>query len=29
MALRDAIENGKLKKVYFADYEPETFRGFA
>ena len=28
MALREAIENGKLKKVYFADYEQETFLGF-
>ena len=28
MALRDAIENGNLKKVYFADYEQHTFLGF-
>ena len=28
MALREAIENGKLKKVYFADYEQHTFLGF-
>ena len=28
MALRDAIEDGKLKKVYFADYEQHTFLGF-
>ena len=28
MALRDAIEDGKLTKVYFADYEQQTFLGF-
>ena len=28
MALREAIEDGKLTKVYFADYEQETFLGF-
>ncbi len=28
MALRDAIEDGKLEKVYFADYEQQTFLGF-
>ena len=28
MALREAIEDGQLKKVYFADYERETFLGF-
>ena len=28
MALREAIENGNLKKVYFADYEQHTFLGF-
>ena len=28
MALRDAIEDGNLKKVYFADYEQHTFLGF-
>ena len=28
MALRDAIDDGKLTKVYFADYEQETFLGF-
>ena len=28
MALRDAIEDGGLKKVYFADYEQQTFLGF-
>ena len=28
MALREAIEDGKLKKVYFADYEQHTFLGF-
>ncbi len=28
MALREAIENGKLEKVYFADYEQQTFLGF-
>ena len=28
MARRDAIEDGKLKKVYFADYEQHTFLGF-
>jgi len=28
MALRKAIGNGKLKKVYFADYEQHTFLGF-
>ena len=28
MALQDAIEDGKLKKVYFADYEQHTFLGF-
>ena len=27
MALREAIEDGQLKKVYFADYEQETFLG--
>ena len=28
MALRGAIANGELKKVYFADYEQKTFLGF-
>ena len=28
MALREAIEDGKLQKVYFADYEQQTFLGF-
>ena len=28
MALREAIEDGNLKKVYFADYEQHTFLGF-
>ena len=28
MALREAIEDGKLTKVYFADYEQQTFLGF-
>ena len=28
MALRKAIDNGKLTKVYFADYEQHTFFGF-
>jgi len=28
MAMRDAIENGNLKKVYFADYEQHSFLGF-
>ncbi len=28
MALREAIEDGKFTKVYFADYEQETFLGF-
>ena len=28
MALRDAIDDGQLTKVYFADYEQETFLGF-
>ena len=28
MALREAIEDGKLEKVYFADYEQHTFLGF-
>ena len=28
MALRDAIDDGKLTRVYFADYEQETFLGF-
>lgn len=28
MALRDAIEDGNLKKVYYADYEQHTFLGF-
>ena len=28
MALREAVEDGKLKKVYFADYEQQTFLGF-
>ena len=28
MALRDAIEDGGLTKVYFADYEQQTFLGF-
>ena len=28
MALREAMENGGLKKVYFADYEQQTFLGF-
>ena len=28
MALREAIEDGKLEKVYFADYEQQTFLGF-
>ena len=28
MALREAIEDGNLKKVYFADYEQQTFLGF-
>ena len=28
MALREAIANGGLKKVYFADYEQQTFLGF-
>ena len=28
MALREAIEDGYLKKVYFADYEQHTFLGF-
>ena len=26
--LREAIDDGNLKKVYFADYEQETFLGF-
>ena len=28
MALHEAIEDGKLEKVYFADYEQQTFLGF-
>ena len=28
MALREAIANGDLKEVYFADYEQQTFLGF-
>jgi len=28
MALDDAIRNGNLNKVYFADYEQQTFLGF-
>jgi len=28
MALREAIADGNLKKVCFADYEQETFLGF-
>ena len=28
MTLRDAVANGGLKKVYFADYEQRTFFGF-
>ena len=28
MALREAIEDGNIEKVYFADYEQETLRGF-
>ena len=28
MALREAIANGGLKKVHFADYEQQTFLGF-
>ena len=28
MALRDAVDDGKLEKVYFADYEQQTFLGF-
>ena len=28
MTLREAIANGDLKKVYFADYEQQTFLGF-
>ena len=28
MALREAVEDGKLQKVYFADYEQHTFLGF-
>ena len=27
MALREAIDDGKLTKVYFADYEQQTFLG--
>ena len=28
MALQEAIADGNLKKVYFADYEQHTFLGF-
>ena len=28
MTLREAVEDGKLTKVYFADYEQHTFLGF-
>ena len=28
MALQTAIKNGDLKKVYFADYEQQSFLGF-